>query len=554
MNKYLLLILHLCFCTANFSLMADTIPAFPGAEGHGRFTTGGRGGLVYHVTSLEDDPVNPKFGTLRYFLNKTEKRTIVFDVSGTIFLKDALNINAGNLTIAGQTAPGDGICLAGYPVHVNSSNIIIRFLRFRMGDLDPNNEDDALGGRGIKNIVIDHCSCSWSVDECVSFYGNENLTLQWCIISESLRHSNHEKGNHGYGGIWGGANTSFHHNLLAHHSSRTPRLGAADNTDGRDNVDLRNNVIYNYGLVVGCYGAEGMDANIINCYYKPGPSTKTNHNRRSMIIGIGANTTDSARPKWGKYYIAGNWCSSLSDTYKLPTDSYERNTCLDNWNYGVYNNISEPISAQEKAAMRLSEPNNPGLVTTHTAQVAFEKVLGTAGCSLQRDEIDLRIVDETRRGTATFKGSYTAVGGIIDSQNDLKPAGAGSDWSPWPTLNSTEPPKDTDQDGMPDAWEEARGLNPRYPLDRNDIAENGYTNLENYLNSLVEEIVRQELSDYEFVTGSGQNDLPAAINPPMVAKQKKENNKVWYDLSGRPIESPNARGLYIRRGEKLVIR
>ena len=176
--------------------------------------------------------------------------------------------------------------------------------------------------------------------------------------------------------------------------------------------------------------------------------------------------------------------------------------------------------------MRLSEPNNPGLVTTHTAQVAFEKVLGTAGCSLQRDEIDLRIVDETRRGTATFKGNYTAVGGIIDSQNDLKPAGAGSDWSPWPTLNSTDPPKDTDQDGMPDAWEEARGLNPRYPLDRNDIAENGYTNLENYLNSLVEEIVRQELSDYEFVTGSGQNDLPAAINPPVVAKQKKENNKV----------------------------
>jgi hypothetical protein len=309
-----------------------------------------------------------------------------------------------------------------------------------------------------------------------------------------------------------------------------------------------------YNQVMANVALRAQTDKIINCYYKPGPSTKTNHNRRSMIIGIGANTTDSARPKWGKYYIAGNWCSSLSDTYKLPTDSYERNTCLDNWNYGVYNNISEPISAQEKAAMRLSEPNNPGLVTTHTAQVAFEKVLGTAGCSLQRDEIDLRIVDETRRGTATFKGNFTAVGGIIDSQNDLKPAGAGSDWSPWPTLNSTDPPKDTDQDGMPDAWEEARGLNPRYPLDRNDIAENGYTNLENYLNSLVEEIVRQELSDYEFVTGSGQNDLPTAINPPVVAKQIKENNKVWYDLSGQAIESPNARGLYIRRGEKIVIR
>ena len=529
----------------------ENLPAFPGAEGHGRYVTGGRGGNVYHVTSLEDDAQNPGYGTLRYYLNKAEKRTIVFDVSGTIFLKDYLNINSGNLTIAGQTAPGDGICLAGYPVHVNASNIIIRFMRFRMGD-ENSIEDDALGGRQIKDIVIDHCSCSWSVDECVSFYGDENLTLQWCIISESLRYSKHEKGAHGYGGIWGGANTSFHHNFLTHHSSRTPRLGAMDITDGRDNVDLRNNVIYNYGEVVGCYGAEGMDANIVNCYYKPGPGTTTG-DRRAMLIQIGVNSDDSARPKWGKYYIAGNWCSALNDVSKTPTNSLEKATTNDNWNAkAVCFSGATPTSA-EKTAMKLSEPNNPGTVTTHTAQVAFEKVLNTAGCSLSRDEIDTRLVKEARNGTTTFKGTSDPSGrsyaGIIDSQTDTKPAGAGADWSPWPTLTSTEAPKDTDQDGMPDEWEEANGLNPRYPLDGKQTAANGYTNLENYLNSLVAHIVKEELSDYAYVTGLGVNDALYTVSA-----DSRTDDDGWYDLAGRRLDAPGAPGFYIHQGKKTIIR
>ncbi len=528
---------------------AEKIPAFPGAEGHGRYVTGGRGGAVYHVTSLEDDAKNPKIGTLRYYLNKTDNRTIVFDVSGTIFLSDAININSGNLTIAGQTAPGDGICLAGYPVHVNASNIIIRFLRIRMGDLHPEQEDDALGGRGIKDIIIDHCSCSWSVDECVSFYGDENLTLQWCIVSESLRYSNHTKGGHGYGGIWGGAKTSFHHNFLTQHSSRTPRLGPSDYTDGRDVVDLRNNVIYNYGEVVGAYGGEGMKANIVACYYKPGPGTTTG-NRRAMIFGPGINADDDARPRLGAYYVTDNWCSSLSDTYAMPTNSLEKTTCQNNWATTAIQ-ISD-VTAAERASMKLSEPLDAGTVTTHTAQVAFEKVLNTAGCSLSRDAIDTRLVRECRQGTYTFKGTRDPSGrsypGIIDSQEDLKPAGAGADWSAWPTLNSTECPLDTDLDGMPDEWEEAHGLNPKYPLDGKAVAENGYTNLENYLNSLVAHIVEAELSDYQYVTGQGYNDALTTI------RKQDSSEEDWISLNGCRVSEPQAPGFYIHNGQKTLIK
>ena len=531
-------------------LLADNVPAFPGAEGHGRYVTGGRGGTVYHVTNLEDDAANPPVGSLRYYINKGEKRIIVFDVSGTIFLKDYLSISSGNLTIAGQTAPGDGICVAGYPVQVSANNVIIRFMRFRMGDLHPEVEDDALGGRQVKNVIVDHCSCSWSVDECVSFYGDENLTLQWCIISESLRYSNHQKGAHGYGGIWGGANTSFHHNFLTQHSSRTPRLGPMDITDGRDNVDLRNNVVYNYGEVVGCYGAEGMNANLVNCYYKPGPGT-TPGDRRAMLISIGINTDDSARPRLGKYYIDGNWCSSLNDIYKTPTNSLERATTSDNWNSKSVQ--CSGITAQERAEMRLSEPNNPGTVTTHTAQVAFEKVMGTVGCSLVRDEVDERLVSECRKGTYTYKGTSDPSGrsypGIIDSQNDLKPKNAGSDWSPWPALKSTECPLDTDRDGMPDAWEEAHNLNPRYPLDGKAVAENGYTNVENYLNGLVQHIVEAELSDYAFITGSGKNDLDTSATKVFAELQSDD---VYYDICGRPVKEPSS-GIYIYNGKKIIL-
>lgn len=557
MKKTSIAIALLWLTSLAFPSFAQTLPAFPGAEGHGRYTSGGRGGAVYHVTNLEDDKDNPPYGSLRYCLNKSGARTIVFDVAGTIFLDDYLNIDQGNVTIAGQTAPGEGICIAGYPVRINCSNVIMRFIRVRMGDLHLEVEDDALGGRAIKNVIVDHCSCSWSIDECVSFYGDKNFTMQWCIISESLRYSNHQKGGHGYGGIWGGPSASFHHNLLAHHSSRSPRLGHDYQVPEVDNVDLRNNVIYNYGAVVGAYGAEGMNANIINCYYKPGPSTKTGSTRRSMIMGISPNDPkadnyDPNRPKWGEYFISGNWCSSRSDIYATPTDSYERACSQDNWNYGIYNCISASITAAEKKAMRRSQPLDAGLVTTHSAQNAFEKVLATAGCSLDRDIIDERIVKETREGKATFKGNVSKVGGIIDSQNDLKPSGAPADWSAWPSLEGGEKPKDTDQDGMPDEWEEARGLNPKYPLDRNNKHESGYTYLEVYINSLVEHIVKAELSDFDYIAGGDANDF--VTNLPGVQSEASQQQQVWFDLQGRPTDEPQQSGIYIGRNKKTIIK
>ena len=251
---------------------SDQLVAFPGAEGFGRYTTGGRGGAVYHVTKLDDDGSE---GTFRWACNKSGVRTIVFDVSGTIFLKSALQLKKGNVTIAGQTAPGDGICVADYPFTIDSDNVILRFLRFRLGNKNvAYHEGDGLGGMDRTKVMIDHCSVSWSIDECLSVYGSKDITVQWCIAAQSLKNAGHSKGDHGYGGNWGGSGATYHHNLLAHHESRVPRLGPRPGTQTDERMDLRNNVMYNWAGN-GCYGGEGMNVNIVNNYYKPGPATLT---------------------------------------------------------------------------------------------------------------------------------------------------------------------------------------------------------------------------------------------------------------------------------------
>lgn len=480
---------------------AQQVPAFPGAEGHGRYVTGGRGGMVYHVTSLDDyaSGATPVQGTLRYGLDKiTSARTIVFDVSGTIQLKQQLKIKNDNLTIAGQTAPGDGICLAGWPVTITCNNVILRYIRFRMGDRESINADgaDALGTRDYKNIMVDHCSVSWSSDECCSLYGTENLTLQWSIISESMRFSGHTKGAHGYGGIWGGDHASFHHNLMAHNDSRVPRLGPAEKTQTRELIDIRNNVYYNW-KGNGCYGGEGMKANIVNNYYKPGPATAYASSLvKNRIVAIDIRTQEyvdrypAFKPMvnvWGNFYIDGNVMEGNSTVTN------------DNWTKGVYDQISSSygISSVTKDTIKLRSPLPTGVITTHTAQKAYEQVLLYAGCSLYRDEIDKRIVSETQNKTFTFTGSKSGSSypGIIDSQDDTKPVGASSDWSPWPTLAQTAAPVDSDGDGMPDNWETAHGLNPAFSQDGNEksVDPNGeYTNLEAYLNGLVEEVTNKQ--------------------------------------------------------------
>lgn len=443
--------------------------AFPGAEGFGRNTTGGRGGKVLFVTNLNDSGE----GSFRAAVDESGPRYIIFKVSGNIELKSRLSVSNGDLTIAGQTAPGDGICIKDYPMVINADNIIVRFLRFRMGD-ETVQEADALEARFHKNIIIDHCSLSWSTDETATFYSNENTTLQWCFITESLRNSVHDKGAHGYGGIWGGKRASFHHNLLAHHDSRNPRLGerADESFALTDLVDLRNNVIYNW-QGNSAYGGEAMNVNIVNCYYKPGPATTKNE--RIISIDKSKNEDSEVYDIWGKFYINGNYVEGSARA----TD--------DNWEYGVYNQFHGSygtVSEEDKAAMRLSEPLDvEDNVTTHSGQEAFEKVLDYAGASLQRDAVDTRVADEVRTGTYTYDGSNGSTNGIIDTQADV---------GGWPVLESSDPPKDTSGDGMPDDWKTEMKLDVEEDNPNGNELSTAYDNVEVYINSLVKDIVENQ--------------------------------------------------------------
>ncbi len=491
----MLLVLLAGITTISAEEAKEKTPAFPGAEGFGRYVSGGRGGKVYHVTNLEDSGT----GSLRWAISQNGSRTIVFDVSGTIHLKSVLNIKGGNLTIAGQTAPGDGICIADYPVSIQANNVILRYLRFRLGNkyVTENGADswDGLGGMDQQDIMVDHCSVSWSIDECLSIYGVKNSTVQWCISSQSLQDAGHSKGAHGYGGNWGGSGVTYHHNLMAHHESRVPRLGPRYTTQLDERLDMRNNVLYNWAGN-GCYGGEAMKVNIVNNYYKPGPGTaQISAVRQRRIAGIGIRTSQYVKTYpayqptehiWGKFYVDGNVNSKYSDVTN------------DNWTYGIYNQITNSdndnlFTATTKDTMKLSQPIDFVYVTTHTAAEAYNKVLAYAGCCLTRDEVDQLIINDTQNGLATHTGSGNH-NGIIDSQEDNKPVDADANWSAWPTLNSSEAPKDTDGDGMPDAWETANGLNPNDAKDGSSVGEDGYTNLENYLNSLVAHITEGQVA------------------------------------------------------------
>ena len=501
-------------------------PAFPGAEGHGRYTVGGRGGSVYRVTSLEDTNTP---GTFRYAATRKGARTIVFDVAGTIYLTSELKISNDFITIAGQTAPGQGICIADYAVVLAANDVIIRYIRFRPGNksaIEQDKEPDGLGGMDRKNIIIDHCSVSWSVDECLSVYGCENTTVQWSIISESLRSSGHSKGVHGYGGNWGGNKASYHHNLLAHHGSRTPRLGPRPGTQENEYMDLRNNVFYNWAGH-GCYGGEGMKVNIVNNYYKPGPATRNNQTKY-RIAKIGIRTTsyctnsdgtpNAWKPMehvWGKYFVDGNVIEGNAEVTN------------DNWTKGIYEQIVNSecdglYTSVTKDTIRLRAPLETNQVTTHSAQDAFKQIMLYAGCSLDRDIIDERIVRETENGTTTYKGSVSSDAasypGLIDVPQDVMPAGS---TSAWPELSdrNVNPNDliDTDGDGIPDVWEKAHNLNPNNAADgkTSTLSEEGYTNLEVYLNSLVEEITNRQ-NDVNYSGGTGIENILGATNEAVV--------------------------------------
>ena len=518
MRKLLLTLFAAVMCLAVYAQF-ESAPAFPGAEGHGRFTTGGRGGKVYHVTRLTDDG---QPGSFRHACNQAGRRTIVFDVSGTIYLTSELKLRNGNVSILGQTAPGDGVCIADYPFSIAASNVIIRYMRFRLGNRNvAYHEGDGLGGMDQQNIVIDHCSVSWSVDECLSVYGSKNISVQWCYVDQSMVASGHSKGNHGYGGNWGGSGASYHHNLLAHHTSRTPRLGPRPSTQTDERMDLRNNVIYNWGGE-GCYGGEGMKVNIVNNYYKPGPGTPSG-TKGMRIAAVGIRTSeythhDTDNPNdwdkmwhvWGKYYVNGNVNTKYSDVTS------------DNWTYGMYNQINDSkvdytYTQETKDTMRIEKPIAYGYITTHTAQKAYEMVTRYAGASYRRDSHDSYITDDVLAGTAKYSGAGQEGKGFINNQDE-----AGG----WPELASTEAPTDTDQDGIPDEWETRYGLDPNNTNDGSvcSLDEKGYyTNLEIYCNSLVEnDIKAQNANSLTTMSGSfteyfpeitGGGDIPP-VTPP----------------------------------------
>lgn len=448
---------------------AQNVLSFPGAEGFGRYTTGGRSGKVYFVTKLTDDGSE---GTLRYALDQKGPRYIVFKTGGTIYLESPLKIKEGNVTIAGQTAPGEGITVANYETFVSADNVVIRYMRFRMGD-QKNFEGDALGARFIKNLMVDHCSMSWSTDETVSIYVNENTTLQWCVIAESLRNSAHQKGAHGYGGIAGGKFASFHHNIYAHHDSRNPRLGeyAGSKFALSDLTDFRNNVIYNWGHN-NVYGGEGMNVNMVNNYYKPGPATMT----RQRIVAIDKNEKPETEVYniWGKYYISGNMMEGNPEISK------------DNWTQGVFAQMkpSYNLTEKDKNEIKINHPHDiQNNVKTDTPKQAYNKILQIGGASLVRDAIDLHVLKDVKNGSFTYNGSKGSTNGIIDSQKDV---------GGFPNLKPGKPLPDSDNDGMPDEWEIKNGLNPKVADANGKDLDKNYDNIEIYFNDIVKKITEKQ--------------------------------------------------------------
>ena len=504
-------------------IQAEDAPAFPGAEGFGRYTTGGRGGKVIHVTNLNDSGT----GSLRWALSQSGKKTIVFDVSGYIDLKSQLNVSS-NTTIAGQTAPGDGITLRYYTLYFGKSdNVIVRFIRSRRSQVkDVNDGADATWGRNRKNIILDHCSFSWSIDEVASFYDNRNFTMQWCNVTEALANPGHSKGAHSYGGIWGGKNASFHHNFIAHVQNRAPRFnGARYNWSGYDTnlyqnsiqaerVDFRNCVMYNWGSGNGCYGGPGGGyVNMVNNYYKAGPGTGNKDRVTQVSVSNATNGGDNPFPGYAsRYYINGNYVTAAANPENydwngviydngLFTINGEIYIADANHYYGENQTYVKNTSGVDCIRLKLDEPIESGEVTTHKAQDAYEKVLQYCGASLVRDECDVRYAEEAENGTTTFMGAIVKRAGILDVIND--PAGTEDPTTAsYPALREEKRPADfdTDGDGMPDEWETANGLNPS---DANDgkaytIDSKGYyTNLEVYLNSLVEHIMKGGNADAE---------------------------------------------------------
>ena len=493
-----------CFSSliATAGLLPDTLIAFPGAEGFGKYTSGGRGGKVVYVTTLSDDADGTTEGSLRWAMKQypDEPLTVCFAVTGEIRLVKDLRINRKNYTLAGQTAPGVGIVITHNKVNCGSSeNFIIRNIRFRIGRNDVNGNiitQNAFGAENCSNYIIDHCEFGWSTEENMNTYDSHFITVQYCIVHEGLNDSGHPKGARGYGCQWGGSPATYHHNLLVNNNKRSCRFNGAQSNDYVVYLDYINNVVYNYGAGSnGCYGGENTaklaegeynglnsahECNFINNYYKPGPNTTSSEKLFFM-----SSIARSGATSWGpsQWYVNGNimegvdkinadnWQGVKSErSAEYPLDTLRVDTLLRpatpwwRWTkdsiYGRYDFDMYAYAAEEY----------------ETAESAFETVLDTAGC-FPHDHVGLRLINDTREGTYTYTGSKAKKKGIIDTETDAE---GFYDYPSASSLHFELSSFDSDLDGMPDEWEAVNGCNPEV-ADNNTLHESGYTMLEMYL-------------------------------------------------------------------------
>ncbi|WP_222707296.1 polysaccharide lyase [Pontibacter qinzhouensis] len=454
------------------------IPAFPGAEGGGMYSFGGRGGKVYVVTNLNDS--GP--GSFRDACEQGGARIVVFNVAGIIKLKSPVIVRAPYITIAGQTAPGDGVCIAGESVWIDTHDVIIRHMRFRRGETNVARRDDALGGNPIGNLIVDHVSASWGLDENISMYRHQydsgdgklqklptvNVTFQNCISSECL-----DTYNHSFGSTIGGLNSTFARNLWASNISRNPSVGMYGS------FNFVNNVLFNWWNRSVDGGDHRSQFNMINNYYKPGPITPKDQPIAHRILKPESNRSAKGTQEYGRAYVNGNVVEGNEKVTK------------DNWDGGVQVQ-SNPNAGDYTDYIRTKKPFAMPAVAIMPAQEAYQYVLANAGATLpKRDAVDTRIVEQVRTGKVVYKkNGKTGVGseyikrrlpedsykqGIITHVSQV---------GGYPTYKG-KPYKDSDNDGMPDDWEIKYGLNPNDPSDANgDLSGDGYTNIEKYINGI----------------------------------------------------------------------
>ena len=492
-SQRLLVAAALCICSLiPNSLIANPLPAFPGAEGFGKYASGGRGGQVVYVTNLADDPDGTTEGTLRWAMKQypNEPITVCFAVSGEIRLVKDLRINRKNYTIAGQTAPGMGIIITHNKVNCGGSeNFIIRNIRFRIGRNDVNGNiitQNAFGAENCSNYIIDHCEFGWSTEENMNTYDSHFITVQYCIVHEGLNKSGHPKGERGYGCQWGGSPATYHHNLLVNNNKRSCRFNGAQSNDYVVYLDYINNVNYNFeGGSNGCYGGENTaklaegeynglnsahECNFVNNYYKAGPNTT------NTKYFVSVEKARSGATSWGpsKWYLSGN----IFDGVPAATE--------DNWsavNVKFYTKEDSRVDTLIRPATpwwRWTQDSIYGRYDFDTyayaasnyesAEEAYETVLDTAGV-FPRDHVGLRLTADTRAGSYTYTGSQTKKKGIIDTETDAE------GFYDYPEADALS---DLDADGMPDFWEALNGTDPLNP-DNNTLHESGYTMLEMYL-------------------------------------------------------------------------